>query len=72
MSTQLLEDTEERLDTGSRSPAHIVKGKAKVTEAYVMGTPLEALCGKVFVPKRDPENRPVCEACKQKREEMLR
>ena len=28
--------------------------KAKLTEAMVMGTPVTALCGKVWVPSRDP------------------
>jgi hypothetical protein len=37
--------------------------KAKVTEGYVMGTPVVALCGKVFVPHRDPLKYPVCKEC---------
>lgn len=39
--------------------------KDKITEAMVMGTPVVALCGKVWVPSRDPERYPVCPACKE-------
>jgi hypothetical protein len=38
---------------------------AKVTEAYVMGTPIQAICGKIFVPHRDPEKFPVCPECRE-------
>ena len=38
--------------------------KDKLTEAMVMGTPVVALCGKVWVPSRDPQRFPVTE-CKE-------
>lgn len=38
--------------------------KEKLTEAMVMGTPVTALCGKVWVPSRDPQRYPVCPTCK--------
>ncbi len=38
--------------------------KDKITEAMVMGTPVVALCGKVWVPSRDPQRFPVCPTCK--------
>jgi hypothetical protein len=38
--------------------------KDKLTEAMVMGTPVVALCGKVWVPSRAPEKFPVCPECK--------
>lgn len=38
--------------------------KDKLTEAMVMGTPVVALCGKVWVPSRAPEKFPVCPDCK--------
>ena len=50
--------------------AHIVKtgpgesAAAKVMEARIFGTPIEALCGHVWVPSRDPKQLPVCEKCK--------
>jgi hypothetical protein len=39
--------------------------KDKLTEAMVMGTPVVALCGKVWVPSRSPEQFPVCPDCKE-------
>jgi hypothetical protein len=30
-----------------------------------MGTPVIALCGKVWIPGRDPKNFPVCPKCKE-------
>jgi hypothetical protein len=37
----------------------------KLTEAMVMGTPVVALCGKIWVPSRNPERYPVCPECKE-------
>ena len=39
--------------------------KDKLTEAMVMGTPVVAFCGKVWVPSRDPERFPVCPECRE-------
>lgn len=39
--------------------------KDKITEAMVLGTPVVALCGKVWVPSRDPQRFPVCPMCKE-------
>ena len=44
--------------------------KDKLTEAMVMGTPVVALCGKVWVPSRAPEKFPVCPECKDIWESM--
>ena len=44
--------------------AHYVP-KDKLTEALVLGTPVQALCGKIWVPSRDPEKYPVCPECKE-------
>lgn len=43
--------------------AHYVR-KEKITESAVTGEPVIALCGKVWVPGRDPEKFPVCPECK--------
>ena len=62
--------TEEVLETVEPSMAHIVKTEpgedaaAKVLEARIYGTPLEALCGHVWVPSRDPKQLPLCDKCK--------
>ena len=37
--------------------------EAVVLEARVLGTPVEALCGKRWVPSRDPKRFPVCPEC---------
>lgn len=71
MSTQLDERTDEILQTGEPEVSHIVKTEpgesavAKVTEARVYGTPVEALCGHIFVPSKDPKRLPLCEKCKE-------
>lgn len=44
--------------------AHYVKKKAILPSA-IEGTPLEALCGKKWVPSRDPQKFPVCPECKE-------
>lgn len=44
--------------------SHYVK-KDKIVESAVMGTPVVALCGKVWVPGRDPDKFPVCPRCKE-------
>ncbi len=44
--------------------AHYVD-KSKIVDAMVTGTPVTALCGKVWVPSRDPKRYPVCPTCKE-------
>jgi len=44
--------------------AHYVR-KDKITQAALGGTPVIALCGKVWVPGRDPDKYPVCPECKE-------
>lgn len=64
---ETLEDrrTEKSLDHGDHDRFSHYARKDKLTEAMVMGTPVVALCGKVWVPSRDPQKYPVCPACKQ-------
>lgn len=45
--------------------AHICR-KEDIARAYVTGEAIEALCGKKWVPSRDPENYPVCPTCKER------
>ncbi|NAZ82894.1 DUF3039 domain-containing protein [Kineococcus sp. R8] len=59
------EATEERVEPGDHERfAHYVQ-KNKITESAVTGTPVIALCGKVWVPGRDPKRFPVCPTCKE-------
>jgi hypothetical protein len=44
--------------------AHYVR-KEKILESALGGTPVVALCGKVWVPGRDPGKFPVCPTCKE-------
>lgn len=55
--------------------AHIILRRgggaaASVTEARVLGTPLEALCGKRWIPSRDPQRFPICPTCKERAEAL--
>lgn len=44
--------------------------KDRLMDAMVNGTPVVALCGKVWVPSRDPERFPTCPECKEIWESM--
>jgi hypothetical protein len=44
--------------------AHYVQ-KEKILESAVTGTPVIALCGKVWIPGRDPQKFPVCPDCQK-------
>ncbi len=44
--------------------AHYVR-KEKILESALTGEPVVALCGKVWVPGRDPNKFPVCPICKE-------
>lgn len=41
-----------------------------VAEGIVMGTPVKALCGKIWVPGRDPKRYPLCPTCKEIAQQM--
>lgn len=55
------------------APVHVDSGdherfahycrKADVVRAYVEGASVLALCGKRWVPTRDPEAFPICQSC---------
>ena len=63
--------TDTASETEEPTAAHLVKTKpgenaaAVVLEARISGTPVEALCGFVWVPSRDPKQLPICERCKE-------
>jgi hypothetical protein len=44
--------------------AHYVTA-ADMMLSYVEGKPIMALCGKVWVPHKDPKKFPVCPTCKE-------
>lgn len=56
--------SEEQVDEGDHDRfSHYVK-KDKILSSALSGKPVIALCGKVWVPGRDPEKFPVCPTCK--------
>ncbi|MGH9104337.1 MAG: DUF3039 domain-containing protein [Acidimicrobiales bacterium] len=57
----------EGLDTDG---GEFVAAGPTVAEGVVMGTPVRALCGKVWVPSRDPKRYPRCPTCKEIAEQM--
>jgi hypothetical protein len=60
----------EQLEDGDHERfAHYVQ-KDKILESALTGKPVIALCGKVWVPGRDPEKFPVCPDCKKIYEKM--
>ena len=63
-STQLLDNPSTTDTDDSEDFAHYAEA-AKVTEGYIMGTPVIALCGKVFIPSRDPLKLRICPICKE-------
>lgn len=74
MSTQLEERTDTKIDEELEQPkwAHIVDrggdtrpAQAVVLEAFVLGTTVYTLCGKVITPSRDATKFPVCPECKE-------
>jgi hypothetical protein len=67
--SQTVEDTrtrrDARTDDGDHERFSHYVPKNKLMDAMVNGTPVVALCGKVWVPSRDPERYPVCPECKK-------
>jgi len=51
-------------DGGHDRYSHYVK-KEKIVESAVTGKPIRALCGKKWIPSRDPEKYPICPVCKE-------
>ena len=58
------EETRHQTEPGDHERyAHYVR-KEKILASAVSGQPVVALCGKVWIPTRDPSRFPVCPACK--------
>ena len=55
---------ETNIDGDHEKFAHYVQ-KEKIVESAVTGKPVIALCGKVWVPGRDPGKFPICPDCKK-------
>jgi hypothetical protein len=63
--TILEERVERPVENGDHERFSHYAEKDKITEALVLGTPVKALCGKVWVPSRDPSRFPICPTCKE-------
>ena len=69
-STSVLERTETEATTQVQEPgdherfSHYVR-KEKILESALTGEAVTALCGKKWVPGRDPEKFPVCPECRE-------
>lgn len=68
--TIIKERTQHSYEEGDEERFSHFVPKAKLTEALVLGTPVVALCGKVWVPTRNPDRFPVCPTCKEIWESM--
>ncbi len=59
----LTKERESNFDDGDHEKfAHYVE-KDKIVESAVTGSPVEALCGKKWIPNRDPSKFPICPDC---------
>ena len=66
-STSVLEhvETREEVEPGDHERfSHSVRTE-KILDSALSGKPVIALCGKVWVPGRDPKKFPVCPICKE-------
>ncbi|ACZ22417.1 hypothetical protein Sked_25120 [Sanguibacter keddieii DSM 10542] len=66
-STSVLEhvETREEVEPGDHERfAHYVR-KEKILDSALSGKSVIALCGKVWIPGRDPKKFPVCPICKE-------
>ncbi len=54
-----------RVPEDSEAEGGFVSAGPSVAEGIVNGTAVRALCGKVWVPSRDPKRYPICPTCKE-------
>jgi hypothetical protein len=64
------ESVDYRMDEGDHERFSHYVPRDRMLEAVVEGTPVRALCGKIWVPSRDPQRFPVCPECKEIWEQM--
>lgn len=58
---------EPKLDDGDHDlfSHYVIGGGEAVMKAAITGEPVTALCGKTWVPSRDPKRYPVCPTCEE-------
>lgn len=65
LEKEQVEEQTRKDDTGDNDRyAHYVS-RERLEQARLTGRPVIALCGKVWIPRRNPENYPVCPECKR-------
>lgn len=65
IDVEIQEETVKELESGDHERfAHYVR-KEKIVESAVTGKPVIALCGKKWIPSRDPNKFPICPTCKE-------
>ena len=57
--------TQHNVEDGDHERFSHYADKNKIMESALTGTPVKALCGKMWVPGRDPQKFPVCPECKE-------
>ena len=64
-NTTLIEEQVQNLEPGDHERySHYVR-KEKIVESAVLGNAVTALCGKIWIPGRDPQKFTVCPTCKE-------
>ena len=58
-------DSEVDTDTGDHDRFSHYVHKDDALMALVEGTPVMALCGKIWIPSRAPDKFPICPTCKE-------
>ena len=69
-SQTVLDERTQQFEDGDQDRFSHYVPKDKLMAAMVNGTPVVALCGKVWVPTKNPEKFPVCPECKEIRQSM--
>lgn len=63
MTATEIETTPQVAEPGDHEKFAHYADKDKINDAMILGIPVTALCGKTWVPTRDPERFPVCPEC---------
>lgn len=63
--TTIVDRSTQEVDGHERDRMSHYAKREDILAAAVEGTPITALCGKKWVPSRDPDNYPVCKTCQE-------
>jgi hypothetical protein len=63
--TSYQEDTRTYTEDGDHERYAHYSPKDEVMYSLVEGVPIMALCGKIWIPNRDPKKFPICPTCKE-------